>query len=97
MTSTEIRTLSPGDAMSLGELLIKVTQKSFIRWMAEDGVIREGEMRSLVVGENNFGFAPFGTDVRDMHIWITTGVCETTASVAYLVTLFEQGGIMFEK
>lgn len=97
MTSTETRTLSPGNAMSLGDLLTRLCAKSFIRWMSEDGIIREGEMRSLVVGDNNFGFAPFGTDVRDMHVWITTVGCETTVPVAYLVGLFEQGGIMFEK
>lgn len=97
MTNTETRVLSPGDAMSLGELLIKVTQKSFVRWMDEEGTIREGEMRSLVAGPNNFAFAPFGTDVRDMYIWVTSGGFETTFSVAHGVSMFTEGGIMFER
>lgn len=97
MTTTETRVLSPGDAISLGELLLKVTQKSFVRWMDTEGTIREGELRSLVVGQNNFAFAPFGTDVRDMWVWVTASGCETTFSVAHAVHCLQNGGMMFER
>lgn len=85
--------LSPGEAMALGDLLNAITQKRKIRWMDRSEVIRSGELRSLVRGENDFGFAPFGTDVRDMHVWISTGVGEVTESVGHLVTMLPQGGL----
>lgn len=85
--------LSPGVALALGDLLNAITQKRKIRWMDRSEVIRSGELRSLVRGENDFGFAPFGTDVRDMHVWISTGVGEVTESVGHLVTMLPQGGL----
>jgi hypothetical protein len=87
--------LSPGEAMALGDVLNAITQKRKIRWMDPDGeTIRSGEMRALVAGDNDFAQAPWGTDVRDMWVWVTMfpGV-ETTVSVAHLVAMVPEGGL----
>lgn len=85
--------LSPGEAMALGEVLNAITQKRKIRWMDRSEVIRSGELRSLVAGENDLSLPEWGTDVRDMHVWISTGVSEVTESVSHLVAMLPEGGL----
>lgn len=94
--TTGTRVLSPRDAFAIGDLLNAVTRNAPVRWMDADGEIREGELRSLVKGYNNFGFADYGTDVRDMWVWVTAGGFETSFSVAYAITLIPEGGMVFE-
>jgi hypothetical protein len=95
-TNTDTRVLSPGDVFSMGDLLNAITRKAHVRWMDDEGTIREGELRSLVVGQNNFAFAPFGTDVRDMWVWVTANGMETTFSVAHACKMIPEGGMVFE-
>jgi hypothetical protein len=85
-------TLTTAYAFALGELLNNISSKAKIRWMANDSDIRTGELRSLVVGPNNFGMMPYGTDVRDAYVWITSNGMERTESVEYLVSMIQQGG-----
>lgn len=93
-TTTTTRVLSPGDAMVLGDVLNAITQKRKIRWMDQDGeTIRSGELRSLVRGNNDFALAEWGTDVRDMHVWITSGIGEVTESVEHLAKMLPEGGL----
>lgn len=87
------KVLSPGEAFALGDVLGALTQKRKIRWMDRAGTIRTGELRSLVRGENDFAQAQWGTDVRDMWVWITAGVTEVTESVAHLVAMVPEGGL----
>lgn len=88
------RVLSPGVAMALGDVLVAITAKRKIRWVDRDGVTRSGELRSLVAGEGDLSLPTWGTDVRDMWVWITAfpGV-EFTESVAHLVAMIPQGGL----
>lgn len=93
-TTTTTRVLSPGEAMVLGDVLNAITQKRKIRWMGRDGeTIRSGELRSLVRGNNELVTPEWGTDVRDMWVWITTDVTEVTESVAHLVKMLPEGGL----
>jgi hypothetical protein len=92
-TNGSTTVLSPGEAFALGDVLNAITQKRTIRWLDQEGTIRTGELRSLVRGPNDFASAQFGTDVRDMHVWITAGVVETTESVAHLVKMLPEGGM----
>lgn len=86
--------LSPGEAFALGDVLGALVAKRKIRWMDPDGqTVRTGEMRSLVRGENDFASAAWGTDVRDMWVWVTCGVTECTVSVAHLVAMVPEGGL----
>jgi hypothetical protein len=94
-TTNSTTVLSPGDAIALGDLLGAITRKERVRWMDATGVIREGELRSLVKGENDFGFAPFGTDVRDMWVWVTAGIGEATFSVTHAIKCLHEGGMVF--
>jgi hypothetical protein len=87
---TEI--LTTAVAFALGDLLNDVTHKSHIRWMDADGVIRTGELRSIVRGPNNFASMPYGMDVRDAYVWITGSGVECTESIAHLVNMIQQGG-----
>ncbi|MEB4210957.1 hypothetical protein [Mycobacterium sp. 94-17] len=90
--------LSVGDAIALGDLLTAIQQKRSVRWVdSEDSTeIRSGELRSLVVGPNNFAFAPWGTDVRDMHVWVTSGGLERTFPVAHAIRMIPAGGMAFD-
>jgi hypothetical protein len=85
-------TLTTAYAFALGELLNNISSKAKIRWMTSDSEIRTGELRSLVVGPNNFGMMPYGMDVRDAHVWITSNGMERTESVEHLVNMINQGG-----
>lgn len=89
----ESQVLSPGEAFALGDILNAITQKRKIRWLDQTGVVREGELRSLVKGGGSFAFAKFGTDVRDMHVWITMNGVETTESIQHLVKMLPEGGV----
>lgn len=97
-TETKTDVLSPGDAMALGDLLTAINAHKRVRWLAEDdqhGAPREGELRSLVVGPS-LAMAPWGTDVRDMHVWVSTGITETTFSVRWAMRMLPDGGMVFE-
>lgn len=85
--------LSPGVALALGDVLNAITQKRKIRWMDRNETIRTGELRSLVRGKDDFAFAEFGTDVRDMHVWITSSIGEVTESVSHLAKMLPEGGL----
>jgi hypothetical protein len=95
-SKTDTRVLSPGDAMALGDLLTAIGQKRKIRWMDQDGEIRTGELRSLVMGDNNFAMLPWGTDVRDAWVWVTANGFERTVPVAHFVTMLQEGGFVTE-
>lgn len=92
-TTTTVRVLSPGEAMALGDVLNAITQKRRIRWMDQGEVIRSGVLRSLVRGNNDFVIPEWGTDVRDMWVWITSGVGEVTESVEHLMAMVPEGGL----
>ena len=97
MTNTATRVLSPREVFALGDLFNAITRNSFVRWMDEDGVIREGELRSTIRGKNNFAFPEFGTDVRDMWVWVTSNGMETSFSVEHAVKMLPEGGMVFER
>ena len=90
------KVLSPGEAMRIGDLLNSIAAKSKITWVREDGQICKGELRCLIQGKDSFAHAPWGTDVRDMWVWITSGGLEYTESVERLITLMEEGGFVTE-
>lgn len=96
MVSNNVLTIA--DAFALGDLLTAISQKRRVRWLdSEDGTdIRSGELRSLVVGPNNFSFAPHGTDVRDMYVWVTGNGLESTFSVAHAMRMLPVGGMAFD-
>ena len=86
--------LSPGYAMALGDVLAGVCGNAKIEWLSKDGDILKGEMRSIVMGENNFASMPFGTDVREGYVWITSSIVERTESIDRLVHLAQEGGLI---
>ena len=90
------KVLSPGDAMNLGDLLTAIAAKKTIKWLAGNGDIVTGELRSLVTGKDNFAMMAWGTDVRDAWVWITSNGFERTESVARLIELMEAGGCIFD-
>lgn len=87
-------TLTTAYANALGDLLDNISTKAKVRWMDNGGVIREGELRSLVQGNMDFHMMPYGMDVRDASVWITFSGFETTETVEYLVDMIQRGGYM---
>lgn len=90
--------LSPGDAMSIGELLTAISAHKKVTWIAEGDDCappKTGELRSLVIGPS-LAMAPWGTDVREMSVWVTAGIVETTFTVRHAMAMLPEGGMLFE-
>ncbi|AVD99656.1 hypothetical protein HWB51_gp038 [Mycobacterium phage Cuke] len=88
------KVLSPGEAMRIGDLLNSIATKAKITWVREDGQICKGELRCLIQSKDSFAQLPWGTDVRDAWVWITSGDFEYTESVERLVKLMDEGGFV---
>lgn len=101
MTTPDPRTLSPGDAATLGELVNAVLARSPITFVPStprwNGPPIVGELRGFVNSPKDFGSLGWGTDVRDAYVWITANGLERSESVAWLCQMLREGGCIFEK
>lgn len=90
--------LSLVDAINLGKVIHAVMNRRNVRWIDDDGDIREGVLRGFVRGATDFNFFHTGDgDIRDAYIWITSGGMERIITVRCAVDLERDGEIAFDK
>lgn len=98
---TTSRTLSPGDAVTIGELVNAVLARSPITFLPSqprwNGPPVVGELRGFINGPKDFGSLGWGTDVRDAYVWITADGFERSEPVSWLCKMIREGGCVFER
>lgn len=98
---TATRTLSPGEAATLGDLVNAVLARSPITFLPSqprwNGPPVVGELRGFINGPGDFGSLGWGTDVRDAYVWITAGGFEWSEPVSWLCKMLVEGGCVFER
>jgi hypothetical protein len=79
------QTLTMADAAAIAEVLRMAESNAKVKWLREDGAIREGVARAIT--HDGGGFYPVNADVRDAYLWITTWQTEIWMPLAEVVPM----------